>query len=131
MSAADCLLDGGGAGEREVCSGDCWRHLPLLRAAGAGWRCWPGVDLPGNGRALLLLVLGATSWRTPGSKPYGAGRAGLPTQPGGDGAAGRRRALAITPRWSLGEYPTVLPPNTATAVGLHDVNGYDCSTDRL
>jgi hypothetical protein len=38
----------------------------------------------------------------------------------------RARFVAVTPRWSLGEHPiAVLPPNTATAVGLSDVNGYD------
>ncbi|MBI3947493.1 MAG: hypothetical protein HY321_16340 [Armatimonadetes bacterium] len=36
------------------------------------------------------------------------------------------RFLAMTPRWSLDRYPvTILPPNSATASGLNDVNGYD------
>lgn len=95
-----------------------------------------GGVLAGSGRlpratagALLLLVLGgdllANAW---GQNPTAPAALAYPPNPVVTALKQdpEARFLAITPRWSLGEYPTtVLPPNTATAVGLHDVNGYD------
>ncbi|HOQ28779.1 MAG TPA: YfhO family protein [Armatimonadota bacterium] len=109
-------------------AGAAFHFCALLVLAGGVLAGSGRLPRPTAGALLLLVLVGdllANAW---GQNPTAPAALAYPPNPvvtvlKQDPEA---RFLAITPRWSLGEYPiTVLPPNTATAVGLFDVNGYD------
>ncbi|HEX3000592.1 MAG TPA: YfhO family protein, partial [Armatimonadota bacterium] len=76
--------------------------------------------------ALVALDLLAFAWGFNPTAPAALAYPPSPVLSALRARAPHTRFLAITPRWTLDQFPVaVLPPNGATACGLYDINGYD------